>query len=262
MESWEGLNYYTRDIYGWTNLMNRSTAELGVGWFPSNVIAIPDTIANTTEQLRSDAVVIENASRADIGDRGIEKIVFGVTSGIVLLWAVLWLSWRCWTGTLLSPRTSPQPISQKSSVTATEQNGKGVGDGETGFVTAEYFEEQLNHYYHPDIDTKLEMQEKDISTEGVSAADAEAMTDLLRKMYKLDLTLWSEQSVRGEQTDAANIVMKSEAIWEEVRRELLGWTAQQGVTRWDDNERQQLHNISRILHNMPQRRYNQAAYQS
>jgi len=90
MESWDGENYYTTNFTEMVALMNLSTAEWGVGYLPPNLVAIPDAL-NDTYGFGSDTLVIEYAARTEVGSRDTEKVIFGVTSGVVILWAAVWL---------------------------------------------------------------------------------------------------------------------------------------------------------------------------
>ncbi|KAF7556189.1 hypothetical protein G7Z17_g1666 [Cylindrodendrum hubeiense] len=219
MESWEGRNYYTRNTTRWVQLMNLSTAEWGIGFLPATLVAIPGHL-NDTYDFRSDSIFIENASKPTLGSRHIENIIFGLVSGIVILWALVWLYVN--RSEIFSPHSTQKPnTSDASSHTTSVTELSTLGNG---FVKAADFKHQLQHFYYDGENSMLEVCEKDYSTEKISTDDIEGAGALFRKMYGLDLQLWATQNSRQVTPDARNNLMhQSDAILAEVRRQVRVW---------------------------------------
>jgi hypothetical protein len=245
MESWEGYNYYTTDNQKWIQLMNYSTAEWRVGWLPLNVAAIPGPL-NNSWQFPPGTTVIENASLPDIGDRGIEKVVFGVTSGVVILWAAWWLGRSIYRGTLFKPLSNHDETDN---------------DADDGRLDHEEFMQTLCNYYYPPIQTELELYEKNPYVEDVAGEDVEAVMELLRRMYDCDLGLYSLQySPEAQDEERDELRIKSDAILAEVRTIVTSWNHQQeDVQRraqwWDKEERDRLREIVETMQMIPEKRY-------
>jgi hypothetical protein len=246
MESWDGYNYYTSDPQGWVTLMNLSTQEFGIAYFPSNLIAIPGSLNDSYSFIPNNTIVIENAAKTEDGSRDIEKIIFGVTSGIAILWGIWWLVWTWHRDGLPHPRKSPGKSGS---------NGNTNSDLELAnlainpnFRSAATFRDMLRRFYYENVQTGLEMVEKDVAYDGVDAEDVEEVIALVQKMYAVDLELWSLQSVQSTTEERRNqLRRKSNAILDEIRRIVQSWEAAQNVGRWEEDEVQHVHAISRVL---------------
>ncbi|KAH7012860.1 hypothetical protein EDB80DRAFT_362334 [Ilyonectria destructans] len=254
MESWQGLNYYTRNTTKWVQLMNLSTAEWGVGFLPATLVAIPGHL-NDTYDFPSDSIVIQNASKTTVGSRHIEKIIFGLVAGIVILWALLWLYVN--RSEILSPRSSQNlkpsdAASQGTSVTA-------LTTFDDGFVKAADFRHKLQYFYYDCDKSMLEVGEKDISIEGISTDDIENAGALFRKMYGLDLKLWSMQNSRERTAAERNKIMhESDAILAEVTQQVLVWQADMShptTATATEDEKRQMDEIVEILSSIGIERY-------
>lgn len=216
MDSWKGHNYYTRNATKQLELMNLSTAEWGIAWLPPNLVAIPyaknDSIV---AQYPENTTFIENVGKATTGDRATEKIVFGVTSGIVLFFVILWL-----LSGEFKLRDQPKRI-RVSSVLSESEDG-------LQFMSFANFEKKLQKYYSP-IRTEVELQDNvnmRRPTQGLRAEDVEAVTNLLKQMFHLDRGIWSRQHIHsGENHEILNrnARLRSNAIWDEVKRTVRGW---------------------------------------
>ncbi|KAH7158108.1 hypothetical protein B0J13DRAFT_543572 [Dactylonectria estremocensis] len=256
MESWEGANYYTRNTTKWVQLMNLSTVEWGIGFFPANLVAIPASL-NNTYNFPSDTIVIQNASKTNVGSRHTEKIIFGLVSGIVILWALAWLYVS--RSEILSPRgkqndtLSPHDAaSQGTSVTV-------MTNLDDGFVKAADFQHQIQYFYYDSDMSMLEAHEKDPLTDEVSTQDIEDAGALCRKMYRLDMHLWSKKRARKVKPSDRNAWMhQSDAILVEVRRQVFAWQANlnDGSTApASENEKRQLDEIVGMLNLIGPERY-------
>ncbi|KAF6806098.1 hypothetical protein CMUS01_14453 [Colletotrichum musicola] len=70
MNSWKHVNHYTESNTRWVEMMNLSTPELGVGWIPANVVAIPETLNNSiASRYPPNTTFIENVSEERIGEK-------------------------------------------------------------------------------------------------------------------------------------------------------------------------------------------------
>lgn len=267
MESWQGLNYYTTSPERWVHLMNLSTADFGVAPFPPNVIAITDTLWNRTNhsiplQFPNDTIIIENASKAQLGSRDVERIVFLGTSALAILWAVFWL-WMNW-GALLRPRSSRSPTTaggpgDDNDVDIELANGGGNLTSNPNFIPASAFRTQIRYFYYQNIYSGIELVEKDHMYDEIDAEDVEEMIRLVQKMYETDLEIWSMQNVRHRtsQAERDELMRRSDGILHEVRRKVAGqWTQQPSLGRWNGEERRCLEQVRHILvENLPENRY-------
>jgi hypothetical protein len=185
MESWEHYNYYTRNNTLWVPLMNYSTVEWGVGWLPSNVVAIPGPL-NSSWNFPPGTIVIENANIEELSDkRTVESIAFGITSAIGLLWAALYLLHGKTTGTLFRPKPMHEDTTAKSSNPSTTQSDSQLMSNASAdnFKMADDFKRELLKYYETvtTVTTELEIFERDASTQVLEGEDVEAVTELVRK---------------------------------------------------------------------------------
>lgn len=229
-------------------VVNLSTVEWNVGPLPANVVAIPGTLSGKYD-FSNETMVIENASRADSGSRALEGIVFGATSAVVLSWALLFACYN--RKTMFSPRGSSIPRANSPISNAPTL----LGENED--ITIEQFKSQLANFYYPPIRTELEEYEKNVVTESIEAEDVEAATNLLRKMYDLDLGLWSHQnSTHVSHQERERYRDKSDAILAEIRRIINSWTDQQSRRDWTPEESAELGAIVQYLsENIPEKRY-------
>lgn len=264
MESWKGHNYYTRDPKKWVELMNLSTSEWNIGPLPPNVVAIPGPL-NASYNFPPDTLVIENASQVAFGSRDIEKVIFGATSGLVILWAISWVGWNWWKDNLLKPRgytppseeTDPDhfpPMNLDGDTIATSSVME-LGTMANGFIPASKFKTELDIYYE-DVRTELEMYEKNLRTDGVDPEDVEASTELLRRMYETQLRLYSVQnSPEVSQRERDQMAAESEALLADFRALVVSWSGKQNVVGWGVEELEELSELVALLKAIPENRY-------
>ncbi|KAI1373088.1 hypothetical protein F4677DRAFT_430203 [Hypoxylon crocopeplum] len=254
MESWEDSNYYTTNETRWVELMNASTSDWGLGYLPAGLVAISGNL-NSTYHFDNTVLVIENASRTLAGSNTVESVVFGLTSALALIWAVVWLVKN--RDTMLKPERISTNNAAASREGSADYSTLVEATGEEMFVTAAAFKEQLLHFYYEPVETEIEVLEKDAVADGVVPEDVEAVTVLLRKMYNLDLGLWSLQNALYV-TEAEREWMRdqSDAILAEVRRIVGEWQSQSSSISWSQPEMRQLEAISWFLENdLPDERY-------
>ncbi|KAH0443917.1 hypothetical protein CcaCcLH18_00743 [Colletotrichum camelliae] len=263
MESWEGHNYYTANISKWVDLMNISTADWGIGWLPSNVVAIPYALNDSiAAQYPENTTFIENASKSTTGHRATEKIVFGVVSGLAILWAVVWLYYS-----LRTDKFEYRPIDFGSSDNyGSAKPGRyssshgTLENGTSQLMDVMEFERNLKRFYSQ-IKTGLEYEDK--SSHGdtsIRGDDVEAVTNLLRIMYDLDLGIWSRQDIHaGEDHEMHNTESRtrSNAIWAEVREIVGKWEAglTNGSVRLPPNEQENMKDIISLFGQYRKDRY-------
>lgn len=264
MESWRGHNYYTTNTTKWVELMNLSTSEWNIGRLPPNVVAIPGTL-NASYNFPPETFVIENASQVTFGSRDIEKVLFGATSGLVLLWAFSWLAWNWWKGILLEPRGSSTLPSSEETEPGHSLDGEtahnssmlelgAMGDG--GFVTAKSFKDELNVYYE-NVRTELELYEKNPRVDGVDPEDVEAGTELLRRIYDTQLGIYAMQnSHEVTQRERDQMAEQSEALLADLRKLVASWSSgKQNTAGWSPEELQELKELGQLLRAIPENRY-------
>lgn len=254
MESWHGLNYYTENTTKWVQLMNLSTAEWGLGFLPATLVAIPGHL-NDSYDFPSDSIVIENASKTKAGVAHIEALIFGLASTIVGLWALYWLYVN--HSEMFSPRSS-----QNSEPSDAASQGTSVTELTTfddGFVQAKDFLRNLKYFYYDSDKSELEVGEKDISIEGISTDDIENAGALFRKMYGLDLKLWSMENSRERTAAGRNKIMhESDAILAEVTQQVHVWQADMSnptTTPATEDEKREMYEIVETLRSIGQERY-------
>ncbi|KAI5458970.1 hypothetical protein BGZ63DRAFT_390056 [Mariannaea sp. PMI_226] len=259
MESWKGLNYYTRDPKGWVRLMNLSTAEWGVGFFPPNVVAIPGKL-NSSYSFDPGTIVIQHAAKSKVGTNGIESIIFITASLVSILCTGLWL-WRnldnLKSGGERSQPQNPNPDDASQATEGTALNGVSENRG----VSASRFEGLLKHLYYDSIHSELEAWEKDANMEGVTADDVEDAINLLRRMYVIDLEMWARGDERGFTNDQRNVQQwKSDAILAETHRLVDEWqlilqSSGIGATSKEEEEAEEIKEIKKILNKIGDTRY-------
>ncbi|KAI8635596.1 hypothetical protein F5Y19DRAFT_408381 [Xylariaceae sp. FL1651] len=247
MESWEGHNYYTTDPVIWVELMNYSTVEWGLGYFPQDIRALPGAL-NSSYNFSNETYVIEYAGRADSDNRATEKIVFGIVSAIAIAFALVWLCYN-WK-TLFQPRNAnsgeslPRPNSPTSNHTAATELTP-LQDNK--FWGADDFKDQIFNFYYEPVYTEIEAYEKTLNDE-IEPEDIEAVTDLVRKMYGLELLLLGHQNTRGFTEERGNeLRSQNDAIQEEIRNRVKAWAGlhQSPLSRagWNEEERKVLNRL-------------------
>lgn len=254
MESWQGLNYLTKNPTKWVELMNLSTVEWGVGYLPAGVVAIPGKL-NVTYNLPAGTIVIQNASKSEVGSRDVEKIIFGITSGVVILWAGIWL----YLNRLKFSTRGTEPLLPTGSDAASHGTSITLNNRDENFVSASEFYHQLRYFYYESEKSEPEIKEKNLDEESVEADDIEKATALLREMFNLDLMIWAKQSsrqtTRGER---AEMMAKSDAILAEVNRLVAAWDVNLNDPRRTaatDMEKQEMMEIVEILRQIGPQRY-------
>ncbi|KAK4447446.1 hypothetical protein QBC34DRAFT_128416 [Podospora aff. communis PSN243] len=255
MESWRGYNYYTANPAKWVELMNLSTSEWNIGPFPPNIVAIPGPL-NASYNIPPGSLVIENASQANAGSRDTEKVIFGATSGLVILWAFGWCFWHWWKRTLFSPRGSKHLSSEDlDGGNAYYPDGDTVADGSTlelgamgnGFIPASRFKDELEIYYE-NVRTELELYEKKLGTDNVAPEDVEAGTELLRRRYLAQLGIYGMQNAHEvTEMERDQMAEKSDALMADFRKLVASWGGQQNTVGWSEEEREELRELMALL---------------
>lgn len=251
MESWRGLNYLTKNPTKWVELMNLSTVEWGVGYFPAGVVAIPGRL-NVTYNFPAGTIVIENASKSEVGSRDVEKIIFGITSGVVILWAAIWL----FLNRLKFSTDGTEPLLPTGSDVASHGTSITLNNLDENFITAGDFHHKLRYFYYESEKTEPEIREKNLNEESVDADDVEKATSLLREMFNLDLLIWAKQNSRQTTRGGrADMMAKSDAILFEVNRLVKSWDTNLKDTGASDTEKQEMMEIVEILRQIGPQRY-------
>ena len=255
MESWRGRNYLTSKPDKWIELMNLSTVEWGIGYLPAGLKAIAGRL-NSSYQFPPHTTVIQNAGKEEAGSRDVEKIVFGVTSGVVIFWAIIWLylnysKFSSVGNTPLNP-TSSDAASLGTSITMNNFDDE-------NFVKTRDFRDKLRYFYYESDKTEVEIREKDFRHESVDAEDIETVNALLRQMFSLDLKLWAgQQTRRARQGGNAELMAKSDAILAEVHRLVASWNVNLNdpqTTVATDAEKQEMRKIVEFLQRIGTQRY-------
>ena len=270
MEAWKHTTYnkYTRENKTvWTILMNDTTPEWNVGPFPTNVEAINSTEKNndTFADAYLPGTIFIETSKGTIGDRDVEKVIFGLTSAIVILGMAVW-TWLHWGQHFAPKRESSRlperarsPTGSGGSVTVADNGEFGSSAAEGGFLTDQAFRHLLATKFYHEITSHVEVPEKNPLVDDIDGEDIEVATDLLRKMYGYDLDVWSWSHAQNKtDADKRAMVEKSEAILAEVRR-LIGEWEPQSLQGWRKNnsqeELQQYQKIVSIMSRVPMERY-------
>ncbi|KAJ4184690.1 hypothetical protein NW767_013120 [Fusarium falciforme] len=224
MKSWDGLNYYTTNTTLWVELMNRSTEEWGIGYLPAKLVAIPGKF-NSSYNISDDAILIQHAAQSKAGSRDTEKIIFGVASGIVILFMAAWIVYNF--DDLKPPKDDDEGAGTKdgedatstrtrtTEVTANEQDAQEFGA----------FCQQLKDFYYSDNRSELEAAERDIveesgpTVEKPWVGDIEEASALLRKLYSLKITMRNDgDSEHVTLAERNRHLAESDAILAEVNR--------------------------------------------
>lgn len=254
MEVWKGFNYRSKNETLWVELMNMSTIEIGIGYLPANVVAIPGKY-NDSYDIPPGTYVIQNAGKSQVGTSGIERIVFLTASLVSIACAAIWLctNWR--KGVKGTASTPPAPSSDAAS-----QGTSGTallsmnGDND---VSVRAFEHKLQYYYYDSTKSNLEVFEKDSNRDNVTEEDFESGTTLLRRMYGLDLLMWARQD-SGQTAEQLNALQwKSDAIFTEVRRLADEWDEilQNPMAGATPRELKEMAEVRSILDEFPPERY-------
>ncbi|KAI3320301.1 hypothetical protein HD806DRAFT_507126 [Xylariaceae sp. AK1471] len=247
MESWEGYNYYTTNSTRWVELMNYSTIEFGLGYFPPNIIALPGAL-NSSYNFSNDTFVIEYAGRADSDNRATEKIVFGVVSAIAIAFAAVWVWFN--RKTLFHPRNShnedllPRANSPTSNYTAATEL---TPLQDSKFWGANDFKNQIFNFYYEPVHTEVELFEKTIDDK-VDTDDIEAVTDLVREGYRLELLrfgLRESQNVTEERQN--KMISEEDALQEEAGRRIEEWESTAVRENWTGVEYSVLNDLVRLV---------------
>jgi len=264
MESWQGYNYLTSDPRKWVELMNMSTVEWNIGPLPSNVIALPGSLAEAKD-VPPGSLAIEYASRANVDSRNIEAIVFGASSGLIIFCGACWVGYNIWRNGFRGPFGSTDDTSKAtgdvlptahyragnfSADTTTlgpssvRHHGQPRGAGPAGTVHADYFDETLKQYYEEIVQTEL--YEKTLQVEGVDSEDVEAGTELLRLMYGATFELWSsEHASETTEEDRELWARKKAALLADYTQLIETWRAHPRM--WEEEELAELKEIAKIL---------------
>lgn len=225
MESFKPYNYYTYNDTLRLYIMNMSTAEWSVGYFPSNLRAVPGAL-NDSYAFPDDALVIENAFVPALGSRKIEHITFGITSGLVILWAAAWLIHQLRRKTMFSPlgRNPTNNLQSNASANAdTSITSDSLETGGAQMMEAREFERQLEHYYYAPFKTELELYEGATADGFIKPEEVEAVTQLMRRLFDIKLGIWAEQDSNIPQTKRDLDYLKRDALRDEIRNRIEGW---------------------------------------
>ncbi|KAK0646942.1 hypothetical protein B0T16DRAFT_414486 [Cercophora newfieldiana] len=249
MESWDGQDLanvanLTNATQEWVRLMNLTTTEFGVAPFPPNLIALRSSLENETDlSFPNDTIIIQNAGRTHIGARAIEGVVYGVAVAVALLWAVWWIYMTWSNREFFKPRRQRSPNGGFDARSHLLDNLPANPD----FISADTFRNRLASYY-PRGETEHELREKDFTLEDITNEDVEAVIELIRRMYELDLEVWSTRNgtkISKEERDALR--KKSDAILTEVHSIVGQWRGVTAARPWSQEERDRLAEISDIL---------------
>lgn len=224
MKSWNGLNYYTTNTTLWVELMNRSTEEWGIGYLPARLVAIPGKF-NSSYNISDDAILIQHAAKTKAGSRDTEKIVFGVASGIVILFMVAWI-WYNWDD-LKPPKDDDEAtiIVPGEDATSARTRTTELTANEKDKQEFKAFCQQLEERYYSDKKSELEAAERDIVEESGPTADKPWVGDmeeaaaLLRKLYSLKIKMRNDgDSEHVTLAERSRNLAESDAILAEVNR--------------------------------------------
>lgn len=232
MESWESYNLTDLPPNKWLELMNLSTADWGMGFFPPNVVAIPTELNDSfAATFPPGYLIIENAG-ADINT----EPVFAATSVPAVVLMIAWFlfslrdGFKWWrkpapgSDTRAKPRPPRSPLSGRSSETYTgngSELGVGIGVGGGGFRAVE-FEKKLDRYY-PRFASHAEVYERD-KRGPLEAEEVTAVSELLVRMFRNDTQLRALQTQEVGREEMDRLRAESDAMLAEVHRRVLAWT--------------------------------------
>ncbi|KAH8894315.1 hypothetical protein GQ53DRAFT_821400 [Thozetella sp. PMI_491] len=262
MESWRPnhTDIYTSNSTIWVQLMNASTVDLSIGFFPSSVVAIPGLL-NSSYNFSDGSIVIEKASRQYFGTVDIEEALFGATSGIVILWAIIWLAIEIRRGHFSCPKDTPTPEGEENRPSGLSNQSGVSGSTERdplapNFLNESVFKDKLLHYYYAPTNTELEPYERTIGKDGVSRDDIVKISERLRKMYLIYLDLWAHgNSPDTSEEEKRKWRNESQAIWTEFRRLMSSWDQATGRSLWNEDEMAQVREITSLLGQLPNKLY-------
>ncbi|KAF4467745.1 hypothetical protein FALBO_5376 [Fusarium albosuccineum] len=245
MESWKGHNYYTTDHKKWVQLMNLSTQEWRIGYLPAKLVAIPGKL-NSSYDIADDAILIQEVAQDKAGSRATEKIIFGVASGIVLLFMFIWIvvNWK----NLSSPNGDDGKREDRDSSTRSSLPGtlEANPDNDESLEFRDFCRQLRDFYYFSDR-SELEAVEKDMLEDRDWVGDLETASALLRKVYRLELRLrFGHNSAQMTPADRNKINGEKEALLAEVNRlvqERAGMMRAQHLMRADGDEMEQMEQI-------------------
>ncbi|KAK0638695.1 hypothetical protein B0T16DRAFT_229279 [Cercophora newfieldiana] len=250
MESWQSLNYNTRNVTKWTELMNLSTTEWNLGPLPPNLVAVQGTLNDSAlAAYPPGTVIIQNAGKTDLGDRAAEGVVFGLCSAVALLWAAAWLVWSIRDGTLLKPREGARTMvgrSPGSSETRVDHHHHQDEDEDGGAFHAEQFEKRLLTTYYPTVASHPEVYEKRGGS--LEADEITGVSELLVRMFRNDMRLRglrNAQRVSAEELEELRGV--SDALLKEVHGRVERWMGDGKDKGLDGAEREELKGVVTAL---------------
>ncbi|KAK3986466.1 hypothetical protein QBC44DRAFT_140046 [Cladorrhinum sp. PSN332] len=262
MESWSNTNIYTTNPVRWVELMNISTAELSIGLFPSNLIAIPGLLSGSHNiTIPPGSLVIEKASETLIESRNIESVIFGAASAIVIVVILLWVAahWLLKIPLVHPKATNSRETRDEESGTTVFGGGSNLtfpGNGNPSSIetTAHRFASELSVYYTyvPDF----ELHQKALEDDDLAPQDVEAGTELLRKRYEKQITLIStEGSHEHDIEDKIKMQMDAQELKLKYEQLLGRWYQDakdsRGMTRWTDEEMAELKEMIDMIKSQP-----------
>ncbi|KAK0613568.1 hypothetical protein B0T14DRAFT_569598 [Immersiella caudata] len=274
MESWQNYNYYTNDPSQWIRLMNLSTAEWTVGPFPPNVIAITGALSDIDPNSlpRGSLVILFIGLKAN-NRVGVEKLVFGVTSGLVILWTLFWLFWSWQRGLLLRPRPRWDHLSEdNSNHSASDEDSSqpAQGDnlifGDTGNnLSRADFQRILSNFYFEPMATELEPCKRVSPTacKRLTGEDLKDATDLAWEAVGIEAELRNLGGDTARTSGAiAELRGKKKVVPERIRDIVQAWDLheQPSWRKWwskrnqvrtaTDSERKGLNEIKALMHRL------------
>lgn len=244
MESWHGLNYYTDDPSTHILLMNLSTREWNVGWFPPNFIAIKGALSDVnTSALLPDALVISMPdSTTSTNTPAIDAVVFGSTAGFVLVFVVAQLIWSWKSGTLLRPRQA-RAIDSTNTATSDDAEDSQIQpasaaqprDGSGNDLSLGHFKRILGEYYFEPMATELEpCSHLTTTTPGgrPRTGDIGKAVRLAREAISIEAQLRSLRGQgEGEAETSTKLGQRKKIILDKIRDDVQKWDGH-GQTWW------------------------------
>ncbi len=206
MNTWKNQPIYSFNTTVWIDLMNRSTQDWSVGYFPSDVVAIPGSPNDiTVPPIDNTTLVIAFASNGISSGEPTAQVIYSSVSAISIFFTaiLLWHNWKTMLR-LKPPESQLQGLSQsaglaqRSSTHASLRTTDATADDiEMGTLTdqsatakfadmgnfgtsAALFREMILRYFYEPVETELELCTKK-SGEDLDEGDIEAVISLARR---------------------------------------------------------------------------------
>jgi len=230
MNAWDDpdINIYTDNYEKWAPYMNLTTEEWNMPFIPVNVVAIPGSIDDDKYDFPDGTFVIENSARATLVSRDIEKLIFGVASGVAIAILLVWLWWHSkdmatQSRILRGKEDEDEGAELQPNSNASGSSTMATKDETTFGMKAKEFEKELGFFYDPVI-TMPELAPKVQRGEKMNGEYFESINELMRKMFKIDLEIVSMRHEDDAESRAKSVSLgqQSDAILEELHR-LMAW---------------------------------------